>query len=42
MELPHELSAWVDGHKICAGVDHASHSFISVDGNIVKRKIRWI
>lgn len=42
MELPHELSAWVDGHRICAGMDHASHSYISVDGNIVKRKIRWI
>lgn len=42
MELPHELSARVDGHRICAGMDHASHSYISVDGNIVKRKIRWI
>lgn len=42
MELPHELSARVDGHSISAGMDHASHSYISVDGNIVKRKIRWI
>lgn len=42
MELPHELSAWVDGHRICAGMERQTHSYISVDGNIVKRKIRWI
>lgn len=42
MELPHDLRAVVDGHRISAGMDHASHSYISVDGNIVKRKIRWI
>jgi hypothetical protein len=42
MELPHDLRAVVDGHLISAGMDHASHSYISVDGNIVKRKIRWI
>ena len=42
MELPHELRAVIDGHGIAVGMDHASHSYISVDGNIVKRKIRWI
>lgn len=42
MELPHELRAVIDGHGIAVGMDHASHSYISVDGNIVKRKLRWI
>lgn len=41
-EMPHELTARVDGHQISAGLEMGSHSYISVDGNTVKRKMRWI
>jgi hypothetical protein len=42
MELPHLLSATVDGHRIEAGIDNVSRMSISVDGEIVKKKIRLI
>lgn len=42
MELPHELIAWVDGHKIAAGLMRGSRSYIAVDGETVAKKMRWI
>ena len=42
LEMPHELCARVGEHKIAVGMDNASHSYISVDGEIVKRKMRWV
>ena len=42
LEMPHDLSARVDGHIISAGMEGQAHSYIAVDGNVVKRKIRWI
>lgn len=39
MELPHTLGATVDGHYFEAGHD-GSHSFISVDGENVTKKLR--
>ena len=40
-ELPHELSAQVGGHFICAGLAN-NHSYIMVDGNELVSKMRWI
>ncbi len=39
MEYPHTLKAWIDGHYISVGYT-GTHSFISVDGEIVSRKVR--
>ena len=39
MELPHTLGATVDGHYFEVGYD-GSRSFISVDGEIVTKKLR--
>ncbi len=41
-EMPHMLTATVDGHDIAAGMDNTSHSFILVDGQTVKTKLRLI
>jgi hypothetical protein len=41
-EMPHMLTATVDGHNIAAGMDNTSHSFILVDGQTVKTKLRLI
>ena len=41
-EFPHELSATVDGHRISCGMEMNSHSFIRVDGETIKRKMRWV
>lgn len=41
-EMPHILTAVIDGHKIAAGTDNTSHSFISVDGQTVATKLRLI
>ncbi|MBQ8276066.1 MAG: hypothetical protein IJZ02_05535 [Clostridia bacterium] len=42
MELPHELVARVDGHEFTAGLMRGSRSYITVDGEIVAKKMRWI
>ena len=41
-EFPHELSATVDGHRISCGMEMNSHSFIRVDGETIKRKLRLV
>ena len=42
VETPHILTAVVDGHKIAVGIDNTSRSFINVDGQTVKTKLRLI
>lgn len=42
MELPHELTARVDGHEFTAGLMRGSRSYIAADGEVVAKKIRWI
>ncbi|MBR6681831.1 MAG: hypothetical protein IKL40_02470 [Clostridia bacterium] len=42
IEFTHNLSALVDDHKIDAGYDEESNSYIMFDGEIIKRKKRWI
>ena len=42
LEMPHELRAVVDGHLISTGSDVTNHCYITVDGNTITRKIRWI
>ncbi len=42
MEQPHELCAYVDGHEIAAGFGADSRMYIRFDGDILKKKIRWI
>ncbi len=42
IEQAHELSAVVDGFEIAVGTDAFSHMYISVDGIMVKRKLRII
>lgn len=39
VEYPHTLNAFVDGHNISVGYT-GTHSFISVDGNEVAKKLR--
>lgn len=39
MEYPHTLKAWIDGHYIAAGYT-GTHSFISVDGEKIVKKLR--
>lgn len=41
-EFPHELSATVDSHRISCGMEMNSHSFIRVDGETIKRKLRLV
>ncbi len=41
-EMPHILTAKIGGHEFAAGMDNSSHSFILVDGQIVKTKLRLI
>lgn len=40
-EPAHALQAQINGHYIEAGYN-GMHSFISVDGNIIAKKIRWV
>ena len=40
VEGAHKLEAKIDGRLICAGFDGAAHSYISVDGETVVRKMR--
>ena len=42
LETAHELSAYIDGHKIVVGLDSANYSYLEVDGAIVERKIRLV
>ena len=41
-EPPHELKARVNGHEITVGFGSDSHSYLKFDGEVIKRKIRWI
>ena len=41
-EMPHMLTAIIDGHSFAAGMDNTSHSYILVDGQTVKTKMRFI
>ena len=40
-EPPHALQAQINGHYVEAGYN-GMHSVISVDGNIIAKKIRWV
>lgn len=42
IEYPHELCAYVDGHEIVAGYGADSRMYIRFDGDVIKKKIRWI
>ena len=42
IEMPHTLTATFAGHKIEAGCDTASRSFIKIDGEIVAKKLRLV
>ena len=39
-ELPHALSATIDGHSFEVGLDPLSRSYVKVDGNVVSTKLR--
>jgi hypothetical protein len=41
LESSHMLSARVDGHNICVGLNNG-RTFVVVDGNLVLDKVRWI
>lgn len=40
VETPHALSAVVDGHRFAVGMNQANQSFISLDDQVVKTKLR--
>ena len=42
VEPPHTLRASVNGHLIEAGTDSASRSFLRVDGEVIKQKVRLV
>ena len=42
VEMPHILTAIIDGHAIAVGIDNTSRSFINVDGQTVKTKLRLV
>ena len=42
VELPHTLTALIDGHKIEVGYDDSSHMYIFFDGEQVAKKLRLI
>ncbi|MBE6740207.1 MAG: hypothetical protein E7565_07810 [Ruminococcaceae bacterium] len=42
VECAHSLEARIDGHLIVVGFDGVSHSYLSVDGEIVAKKLRLI
>ena len=41
-EMPHMLTATIDGHTYAAGLDNSSHSYMLVDGQTVKSKMRLV
>lgn len=42
LEFEHSLVAYLDGHKIEAGLDASSYSYIMFDGALLARKARII
>ena len=42
VESPHELTAVLDGHNYAVGTNATSQSYISVDGETVKKKLRLV
>ncbi len=42
VETPHSLSAVVDGHRFEVGMNGGNQSFISLDGQLVKTKLRLL
>ena len=40
LETPHELKAVICGHTVTAGLTPNNISYISLDGNVVKKKLR--
>ena len=42
IEFAHKLCATVDQHTVEAGYDEESYSYILFDGELIKRKKRWI
>lgn len=42
VEFAHKLCATVDQHTVEAGYDEESYSYILFDGELIKRKKRWI
>ncbi len=41
VEKPHNLRAKINGHLIEVGIAPTSQMYISVDGEIIKKKMRW-
>ncbi len=42
VELPHTLTALIDGHKIEVRYDESNHMYIIFDGEQLAKKIRWL
>ena len=42
VEQPHILTATLDGHSFAAGTDNTSHTYILIDGQTVKTKLRVV
>lgn len=42
VERPHALRANINGHLIEAGISGTSQMYLSVDGEVIKKKMRWI
>lgn len=42
VEAPHSLTAKIDNHDIEVGLDTSSHSYIKIDGEIIKQKLRLL
>lgn len=40
LELPHSLEARINGIHIKAGLDSTNSSYITIDGNIIEKKLR--
>ena len=40
VEFAHYLHANIDGHRIEAGFDGVSHSYIKIDGQLAAKKFR--
>lgn len=41
-EFAHRLCATIDGHRVEAGYDNESYSYITFDGTVIQRKKRWL
>ena len=42
IERPHNLGAYINGHLIEVGITQTSQMYISLDGETIKKKMRWI